>query len=349
MKTILAMLFFAGTAFSQAQMSSGNLKGNVTDSTGAVLPGATVAVTNIETGIERRSVTDALGSFRFFALSPTSYELKISAAGFATMTRRPVEVTVGETVVADAQLQPAGIQQEILIQETLPAVESEKTQQADTITEERIENLPINERNFLNFSLLTPGVTDANGLITFSLPQANASGLSFLGQGGRSNSVTIDGVDNNDDAVGAVRSTVSQEAVREFQINRSSYSAEFGRASGGLINIVSKSGTNNWNGDVFAFMRNQALDARNPFAFGPGGSDIDPPYSRQQAGFTLGGPLKKDRTFSFLSYEGLRQRESRFVTFLENSSGLQPTASQKALIMSSRRCSTKPEPVCRPE
>src|SRR5439155_21074577 len=101
---------------------------------------------------------------------------------------------------------------------------------------------------------------------------------------------------------------------------------------GGLINIVSKSGTNNWNGDVFAFMRYQALDARNPFAFGAGGSDIDPPYSRQQAGFTLGGPLKKDRTFSFLSYEGLRQRESRFVTFLENTSALQPTASQKALI-----------------
>ena len=174
----------------------------------------------------------------------------------------------------------------------LPTVEPEKTQQSDTITEERIDNLPINERNFLNFSLLTPGVTDANGLVTFSLPQTTASGLSFLGQGGRSNSVTIDGVDNNDNAVGAVRSTVSQEAVREFQINRSNYNAEFGRASGGLINIVSKSGTNGWNGDVFTFIRNQSLDARNPFAFGPAGSNIDPPYSRQQAGFTLSGPLK---------------------------------------------------------
>jgi hypothetical protein len=99
-----------------------------------------------------------------------------------------------------------------------------------------------------------------------------------------------------------------------------------------LINIVSKSGTNTWNGSIFAFMRDQSLDARNPFAFGPGGSKIDPPYSRQQAGFTLSGPLKRDQTFFFISYEGLRQRESRFVTFLENTSVLQPTASQRALI-----------------
>src|SRR5216684_3989106 len=332
MKTVLVILIFAGTAFSQAQMSSGNIKGAVTDSTNSVVPGASITLTSIATGVERRAVTDVLGTFRFFVLPPTSYELKISSSGFAAMTRRPIQVTVGETVVVDAQLQPATLQQEVLVQEALPMLEVEKMQQSDTITEERIENLPINERNFLNFSLLTPGVTDANGMVTFSLPQASASGLSFLGQGGRSNSVTIDGVDNNDDAVGSVRSTVSQEAVREFQINRSNYSAEFGRASGGLINIVSKSGTNKWNGDIFAFMRNQALDARNAFAFGPGGTAIDPPYSRQQAGFTIGGPIKKDRTFLSLSYEGLRQRESRFVTFLENSSVLQPTPSQKSLI-----------------
>ena len=328
----VAILVAAGSAFSQAQMSSGNLKGTITDPTGAVIAGAAVILTNIDTGIERTGTTDGMGEFRFFVLPPGSYELKITSAGFGTLTRRPVQVTIGQTVIADGELQPAAIQQEVLVQEELPPIEPEKMQQSDTITEERIDNLPINERNFLNFSMLTPGVTDSNGLVTFSLPQTTASGLSFLGQGGRANSVTIDGVDNNDNAVGAVRSTVSQEAVREFQINRSNYNAEFGRASGGLINIVSKSGTNTWNGDVFAFMRNQSLDARNPFAFGPGGSKIDPPYSRQQAGFTLSGPAKRDRTFFFLSYEGLRQRESRFVTFLENTSVLQTTPSQRALI-----------------
>ena len=168
--------------------------------------------------------------------------------------------------------------------------------------------------------------------MTFTLPQTASSGLSFLGQGGRSNNVSIDGVDNNDNAVAGVRSTMSQEAVQEFQINRSNFSAEFGRASGGLINIVSKSGTNDYHGNAFAFFRDQSLDARNPFAFGSLGADIDPPYSRQQAGFTLGGPLKKDRTFFFLSYETLRQRQSQFVSFLETDRFFQPTASQQALI-----------------
>ena len=142
----------------------------------------------------------------------------------------------------------------------------------------------------------------------------------------------------------AVRSTISQEAVQEFQINRSNFSAEFGRAAGGLINIVSKSGTNNWNGNVFGFFRDQALDARNAFAFGPNGSPIDPPYSRQQAGFTLGGPIaKRDRTFFFLSYEGLRQRESRFVSFMEDTSFFQLRDDQRDAFQchgrQSRRCS----------
>jgi len=325
-------VFVCVNCFAQSQTSSGDIKGTVTDSTGAVLPGATVSVTNIDTGIERSATSDNIGNFRFFLLPPADYELKVQLTGFSIYTRRPVEVTVGQIVVIEAVLQPAAVQQEILVQETSLQVETEKTQQSDTITEKQIENLPINERNFLNFSLLTPGVTDSKALVSFGLPQAPTSGLSFLGQNGRSNNVTIDGVDNNDDAVAAVRSTMSQEAVQEFQINRSNFSAEFGRAGGGLINIVSKSGTNRLNGSVFAFMRNEALDARNPFAFGANNSKIDPPYNRVQAGFILGGPIKKDRTFFFLSYEGLRQRESRFVTFLENTNFFQPTASQRALI-----------------
>src|SRR5215813_1374092 len=326
------VFFVCVDCFSQSQTSSGDIKGTVTDSTGAVLPGAMIAVTNIDTGIERSAVSDDRGNFRFFLLPPADYELKVQSTGFSIYTRRPVEVTVGQIVVIEAVLQPAAVQQEILVQETSLQVETEKTQQSDTITEKQIENLPINERNFLNFSLLTPGVTDSKALVSFGLPQAPTSGLSFLGQNGRSNNVTIDGVDNNDDAVAAVRSTMSQEAVQEFQINRSNFSAEFGRAGGGLINIVSKSGSNRFNGNVFAFIRNEALDARNPFAFGPNNSDIDPPYKRLQAGFILGGRINKDRTFFFLSYEGLRQRESRLVTFLENTDFFQPTASQRALI-----------------
>jgi hypothetical protein len=344
LSTLLSICVFAGCIFSQAQMSSGDLKGTATDTTGGVLPEATVTLTNIGTGVERSVITDGNGEFKFFVVPPGSYEVRVQREGLATYTRRPIQVTLGATVSIDAELQPAALQQEVLVQEDQPLVEVERTQQSDTITTERIENLPINQRNFLDFALLTPGVTDARGLVNFSLPQTPSSGLSFLGQGGRYNSVTIDGVDNNDNAIASVRSTMSQEAVLEFQINRTNFSAEFGRASGGLINIVSKSGENEYRGSVFAFLRDQALDARNPFAFGMNGASIDPPFSRLQTGFAVGGPVKKNRSFFFLSYEGLRQRESRFVTFLENRSFFQPTVSQSALIAG---LSASPSPTLR--
>ncbi|HEY2382452.1 MAG TPA: carboxypeptidase regulatory-like domain-containing protein [Terriglobia bacterium] len=329
--TLLA-LASAETSFAQSQTASGDVKGTITDATGGVLAGATVTITSIDTHLERSVSTDGMGNFRFFLVPPADYEVKVQLPAFSTYTVGSLHVGIGQTVTLNAVLQPAAIRQEVLVQDETPAIEPEKTQQSNTIDERQIENLPINERNFLNFTLLTRGVTDSKGIVTFSLPQANTSGLSFLGQSGRSNNVTIDGADNNDDAVGAVRSTLSQEAIQEFQINRSGFSAEFGRAGGGLINIVSKSGANRVSGDVFGFFRDHRFDARNPFAFGPGGSNIDPPYSRQQAGFTVGGPIKKDRTFYFLSYEGLRERESNFVTFMENATFFQPTASQQALI-----------------
>lgn len=329
---VLLALVCAVSVLAQSQMSSGDLNGTVADMRGGVIRGTTVRLTNIDTGVQKQTVTDASGTWRFFVVPPGAYEVRVEQPGFVTLTQRPVHVTVGATVNLALQLEVAGTKSEVLVQADSPILEVEKTQQSDTITSERIDNLPINQRNFLDISLLTSGVTDAGGLNTFSLPQAPTSKLSFLGQNGRSNSVTIDGVDNNDDAVAAERSTLSQEAVQEFQVNRSNYSAEFGRASGGLINIVSKSGTNAWHGNVFGFLRNQALDARNPFAFGPNGSPSDPPFKRLQAGFTLGGPIRHDRTFFFGSYEGLRQRESRFVSFLENTSFFQPSASQSALM-----------------
>ncbi|HET9130249.1 MAG TPA: TonB-dependent receptor, partial [Terriglobia bacterium] len=329
-----ALWILAGVSagFPQSQMSSGDIKGTVTDLQGGSLSGATIRLKNIETGLTRQATTDMSGDWHFFVVPPGAYEVRAEQPGFVAMTRLPIHVTVGATIDVDLRLEIAGASSEVLVQADSPILEIEKTQQSDTITEERIDNLPINQRNYLGYSMLTSGVTDSAGLNTFSLPQAPTSNLSFLGQNGRSNSVTIDGVDNNDAAVGAERSTVSQDAVQEFQINRSNFSAEFGRASGGLINIVSKSGTNDWHGTLFSYFRNQALDARNPFAFGPNGSPTDPPYSRWQAGFAFGGPIKSDRTFYFLSYEGLRQRESRFVTFMENTAAFQPSASQAALI-----------------
>ncbi len=330
--SVFLMFAIAVGGWSQAQMSAGDIHGRVLDPDGALVTGVSVTIRHSETRVNRTTATDQDGTYRFFLLNPGIYELRFESSGFAIQTRRPIQLQVGQSLNIDARLTPVELQQEIVVIGPAPFVELEKTQQADTITQFRVDNLPINRREFLDFSLLTPGVTDSKALITFSLPQTPNSGLSFAGQSGRSNSVTIDGVDNNDNAVATVRSTLSQEAVQEFQINRSNYSAEFGRAAGGLINIVSRSGTNDVTGTMFAFLRDQALDARNPFAFGPGGTNIDPPFSRLQSGFSLGGSIVRNRSFFFLSYEGLRQRESNFTTFLESEELFKPTASQEALI-----------------
>jgi len=330
--TIRLSLLLSPLAFAQAQMASGDIRGTVFDSDRAVLPASRVRITNASTGLLRETETNEQGEYTFLLLSPGEYELEFSRDGFGIETRRPIRLLVGQSLAIDSTLRPATVQQEVLVIAQAPLLEVTRTQQADTITERSIDELPINQRNFLDFTLLAPGVTDSASLVDFQLPLTPTSGLSFAGQSGRNNSVTIDGLDFNDNGVGAVRLTISQDAVQEFQINRSNSSAEFGRASGGLINIVSKSGGNDFQGTVFAFLRNQALDARNPFAFGPNGAATDPPFKRVQSGFALGGPLVRNRSFFFLSYEGNYQRESNFSTFLENEDIFQPTDSQNALI-----------------
>ncbi len=330
--SICIVVAITASAGAQSQTSSGDIHGRVFDPDGARVADVTVTGTHVDTRISWTTTTENDGTYHLFLLNPGAYEVRFETPGFAIETRRTIQLRVGQSLSIDARLTPVELQQEIVVIGQAPVVEPEQTQQADTVTELQVDSLPINRRDFLDFALLTAGVTDSKALIAFSLPQTPTSGLSFAGQNGRSNSVTIDGVDNNDNAVAAVRSTLSQQAVQEFQINRSNYSAAFGRAAGGLINIVSRSGANDVSATVFAFLRNQALDARNPFAFGPGGSDIDPPFSRLQSGFSFGGPIVRNRSFFFFSYEGLRQKESNFSTFLESEELFQPTASQRSLI-----------------
>jgi hypothetical protein len=193
-------------------------------------------------------------------------------------------------------------------------VDTQKTAVATVVSQRQIESLPINGRNFISFSVITPGVT------TDRTPQQGASatsGLTFAGQRARSNNITVDGLDNNDAAVGAVRATFSQEAVREFQVLTNSYSAEFGKASGGVVNIVTKSGTNRLAGNLFGYIRDEALNAKEHFEkFDPSGAEIDrekASYGQKQFGFTFGGPIRRDRTFYFLSYERLDIDTNNFV------------------------------------
>jgi Carboxypeptidase regulatory-like domain len=325
----------ASTAMAQARSSSADLTGVVLDPSKSFVRGATVTATNLATGLARSAVSDASGVYRIPLLPPGVYEVKIEVNGFNTQIKKDVTLTVGQTMTLNFAMTLGGPKEAIVVETDEPLVEVERTHQASTITQRPINSLPINGRNFLDFARLTPGVVEESPTITSVQPSplTTTSGLSFGGQNGRANSVQIDGVDNNDTSTNGVRPTISQEAVSEFQINRAGYNAEFGRATGGVINIVSKSGTNRFHGNIYNYFRNERLDARNAFAATPGrGQGQDPPFKRNQPGFTFGGPITKDKTFFFTAYEGLIRRESTFTTILSDPSILQPTADQQDLI-----------------
>src|SRR5215470_14596050 len=329
----ILVLLVCSSAFArvpQAQVASADLKGSIFDPSKAVVANARVTLTNISTRVTRSTVSDAAGEYRIALLPPGEYDLTVEAQGFAAQHRKGIILTVGQAAVIDFQLQLGTATDEVEVTANAPVVEIERTNQAETITQRQIQDLPIDGRNFLNFALLTPSVAEENPAVTDALlPQLPTSGLSFAGQNGRSNNVTIDGVDNNDLADNGVRPTISQEAVQEFQINRSTYNAEFGRVGGGVINIVSKSGTNQFHGSVYDYFRHERLDARNAFATGLA---KHPPFKRNQPGFTFGGPIAKSKTFFFAAYEGLFRRESAFTSILNDPSLLQPTPGQQDVI-----------------
>lgn len=335
---ILGVLCFAiGTAaFGQSQTSA-ILAGTVLDPTEAVVPAARLTLTSVETGGGRAAVTDEHGTYRFVSVNPGTYELRIEKEGFGTQTRKGVTLTVGEMATANFTLAMGSVGEMVEVTTTTEALETERSQQADLIAQTAVTNLPINRRDYLAFALLAPGVNDSKAMAdstSFRVKQTPDSGLSFYGSNGRGNSVTVDGGEVNTGG-GAVRPTVTQEAVQEFQINRTNYTAEHGGSRGGVINIVTKSGTNGLRGSAFGFFRNQILDAGDPFAIvlqGDKLSRVKPDSQRQQFGGSFGGPIVKDRTFYFLAYEQLRRRESSAVPVLTDFSIFQPTAAQEKIL-----------------
>ncbi len=328
--------------------ASGDIRGTVTDSSGAAASQAKVTVVNVEKEILRTAGTDEKGEYQIAGLMPAVYDVSVELRGFQPQVHKGVVVTVGETVIVGFQLKVSTMITQFVVTGESPLIETDKTQQANTIHEFYIRQLPIDRRDYLTYALLMPGISDSNALADntdFRVTQTPQSGLSFYGSNGRGNNVTVDGAEANDDA-GGVRLTLTQEAVQEFQVNRSNYSAEFGGASGGVINIVSKSGTNQIHGSAFGFFRHDALDARDPFAvssalapggpfvIGAKGKEVKPPSNRQQFGGTVGFPIRKDRTFAFLAYEGLRRDESAAVPVLTNSSIFAPTTAQAGILNS---------------
>ncbi len=342
---VLGLLPAGPVASAQGVGASGDIKGTITDPSGGVLPRVTVVVVETERGFRRTATSDDNGQYRVTGLPPATYDVSAELAGFQREVRKGVVVTVGQTVILDFQLKVSQLTTQVEVTAEAPLVDTEKSKQADTIEERYIRNLPIDRRDYLTYTLLVPGVTDSQRLTDnteFRVKQTPQSGLSFYGSNGRGNSVTVDGGEANDDS-GGVLLTLGQDAVQEFQINRSNYSAELGSASGASINIVSKSGTNNVHGSAFALFRNDALDARDPFAFTSAlkdattftdfsltakGAPVKPALNRQQFGGAIGFPIHKDKTFLFLSYEGLRRDEQAPVPLLTDSAIFAPTSGQ---------------------
>jgi hypothetical protein len=227
------------------------------------------------------------------------------------------------------QMTVSAVQTEVVVTADVATVEVERTQQSNTIEQRAITNLPINKRNFLDFALLAPGVVSTQNLVedtSFRPIQTPTSGLSFGGSNGRGNGFFIDGLENYLGS-GGVRPAVSQEAAQEFQINRNTFSAEFGNASGGVINIITKSGTNDWRGNFFGFARHRSIQARNFF------DPTKSAYTRVQAGATAGGSLKRDKVFAFFAYEHLNRQETNFIPLLQDRSAFtRLTPSQDQLL-----------------
>src|SRR5689334_12351012 len=313
----LFVLFLALSASAQTAATA-DLHGTVKDPNGAVIQGATVTVRDAARNFERSAQTNEAGYYTLLSLPPGHYTLTVTATGFAKLTAKDVGLTVGQAADYPVILRLPTAETEVTVTGEPLLVETAKTSTSTTIGQQRIDNLPINGRNYVNFSLTNSQVQRD---VAPSIGAAPTSGLNFGGQRARSNAVNVDGMDAVDNSVNGIRSTLSQEGVQEFQIITNGYEAEYGRASGGVVNIITKSGTNDFHGSAFGYLRNRNFQAQNPFTNTP-----DPAYTRVQAGLAFGGKLKKDRTFYFFSFETTRRQETGFSTIGANNFGLVPLA-----------------------
>ncbi|HAF25215.1 MAG TPA: hypothetical protein DCK93_20305 [Blastocatellia bacterium] len=290
----------------QDSATTATLAGSVRDTAGATIPGATITLRHLNTNQTRRVTTEADGSYRVSALAVGDYEVRAEAAGFAPYLNPDVTLALGRATSLDISLPPAGVNAQVTVTDRPPALDATQTAVTTSIDPERIEELPVNSRNYLEFTLLAPGVAPSNqqdsgsGGAASGSPLAD-SGFTFGGLRARSNSISIDGLDNTDETTGAARIALSPEIIREFQIVNNGQSAEFGGSAGGAINVITRVGENQFHGDAFTFFSNERFNAREPFADRSPASRLR--FRRVQPGVALGGPLKRDRLFFYAAAE----------------------------------------------
>lgn len=314
---IFSLVMGIGLVMGQST-TTGGMNGRVTDPQGSVVPNATITVTNIGTNAAVTATTTGIGDFRISNLQPGTYRVEVAAGGFAPAKAENIIVEVGQSTLVNIPLTIGEATADVTITAEAPVINTTDNANAININQTSINELPINGRRWSNFALLTPG----------TVPDGNFGLISFRGISGLLNNNTIDGGDNNQAFFSEERGrtrinyVISQSAIREFQVNTSNYSAEYGRSAGGVVNAVTKSGTNEFHGDFFYFNRNNRNGARNPLAFrtvlAPGGTTLveaKPKDLRQQGGGTIGGPIVKDRLFFFFSFDRQRRNFPGIATF----------------------------------
>ena len=300
--SIILALLIAPSALAQTQITTGTIQGTVVDANGAVVPGANVEIKNLETNVTRTVTTDEDGRFTVLAVQPGNYSVTVSKQGFATTELPRAIVTVGQAITIPFSLKISDVQERVTIT-TTPTVDTVKTEQSTTINEQAVSTTPILGRKFEDLLTLTPGVSITQG--------PDGDEINFSGQRGVFNNVSLDGGDYNNgffgEQLGGQRAAIdiTLEAVKEFQVVATGASAEFGRTASGVINVITKSGTNEIHGSAFYFQRLEALTANT--------SDGKPltDFHREQFGATIGGPFKKDKAFYFIAFEGIRENLER--------------------------------------
>lgn len=297
-------------ASAQQTITSATMSGRVEDANGAAISGATLTLRSLENNQQLNTQSDEAGRYRFSYLKVGSYQLSVEHAGFTSINEQ-LTLTVGQTLDVPLRMTVSGVAASVQITADVPAIETARTQVAETIVPAEIDNLPLNGRNYLDLALLVPAVSRTNTGSPQRFAETSAvqgTGISVAGQRNLNNSFIVDGVSANDDAADLAGTFYSQEVIREFQVVTSGGIAEFGRASSGVVNILTQSGTNDWRGRLYSFFRNQRFDARNPLA---PRKDL---LTQAQYGTTLAGPLKRDRTFFFANFEQTRRNDSNVIT-----------------------------------
>ena len=308
--SICLVVLLPGPSIAQQNVTSGSLSGRIEDSNGAIVSGANVTATNIETSQRLITSSDQEGRYRFPYLRIGPYDVNVEAPGF-TAVNKQLTITVGQALELPLTLEVAGVSAQVHVGSEVPLIETVRTQLTETIRPREIHDLPLNGRNYLDLALLVPGVSPTNTGSNQRFAETSAvagQGISVAGQRNLYNSFIIDGVSANDDAADLAGSYYSEEVIDQFQVVTSGGIAEFGRASGGVVNILTRSGTNQWRGNMYDFFRNQRFDARNPLA---PTKDL---LTQAQYGISASGPLRRDRTFFFTNFEQTRRNYSAVLT-----------------------------------